>query len=220
MRGRYDLLEPIVACPADTALERVGAPDPEDDGGKWLCTPLDNLLQQGQPCVVYSFGSNMDFVFESAVLDATGCEVHTYDCTVLGTTVNRKRHTFHRKCVGPASMGEDFVTWEEVLRANGHSEVHILKVDINGSEWAALGSGTVDTPGLPAVIAIELHIKTDPVWEREETTISELALFVQHLGTLGYAMVQREPNPECRSCAEFTFLRVEVPRRFNGMPRY
>ncbi len=56
-----------------------------------------------------------------------------------------------------------------------------------GSEWATLGRWTVDTPGLPTVIAIELHIKTDPVWQREETTISELALFVQHLGTLGYA---------------------------------
>ncbi len=30
VRGRYDLLEPIVTCPPGTALERVGAPDPED----------------------------------------------------------------------------------------------------------------------------------------------------------------------------------------------
>ncbi len=30
------------------------------------------------------------------------------------------------------------MTWEEVLRANGHSEVHILKVDIEGEQCGQL----------------------------------------------------------------------------------
>ncbi len=54
----------------------------------------------------------------------------------------------------------------------------------SGQRWAAW---TVDTPGLPTIIAIELHLRKDPVWARPEVSIADLALFAQHLGTLGYA---------------------------------
>lgn len=214
--SQFDLLQPIITCPPGAQLERVGSPDPETDGGKWLCTPLDGLLPVSGPCVAYSFGSHMNFLFESAVLNLTRCSVYTYDCTVQGATLDPERHTFHRKCVGPRSMGRDFMTWDQALQANGHSDVHILKIDIEGSEWAALGSWTVDTPGLPTIIAIELHLRKDPVWERAEVSVSDLALFAQHLGTLGYALVSREPNPNHPPCSEFTFLRVEVPRRWSS----
>ncbi len=38
------------------------------------------------------------------------------------------------QCVGPRSMGRDFVTWDKALEANGHTDVHILKIDIEGKK--------------------------------------------------------------------------------------
>ncbi len=46
------------------------------DGGKWLCMPLDYLLPEG-PCNIYSFGSNNDYSFEQAILNRTKCNVFT-----------------------------------------------------------------------------------------------------------------------------------------------
>ncbi len=36
------------------------------------------------------------------------------------------------QCVGPRSMGPEFLTWDQALQANGHTDVHILKIDIEG----------------------------------------------------------------------------------------
>ena len=34
------------------------------------------------------------------MLNSTGCEVHTFDCTVDGHSVHKGRHFFHKTCLG------------------------------------------------------------------------------------------------------------------------
>ena len=50
------------------------------DGPKWLCDPY-RLKPPSTPCVVYSVGSNNNFMFEEAIVEQIGkhCEVHTFD---------------------------------------------------------------------------------------------------------------------------------------------
>ena len=60
---RYDLFNPVIACPDGGALKRVGSPE---DGGKWLCAE-----KLEAPCVVYSIGSHGKYDFELAVLDVS-----------------------------------------------------------------------------------------------------------------------------------------------------
>jgi hypothetical protein len=41
-----------------------------------------------------------------------------------------------------------------------------------------------------------------------QVTTAEMALFMQRIADLGYAIVSREDNWLCPWCSEFTFLRV------------
>ena len=54
------------------------------DGAKWVCDA--ELIKEksdkegnGAPCLVYSFGSNGNFVFEQEIIEQLRCEVHIFD---------------------------------------------------------------------------------------------------------------------------------------------
>ena len=84
---RFDPYNPILNCPPGQALARYGG---TNDGGKVFC----NISGLAPPCVVYSLGSNGDYSFENDVLRATKCDVHTFDCTYPGGSVDGgARHT-------------------------------------------------------------------------------------------------------------------------------
>ena len=60
---RYDLFAPYLEC-ASKNLSRFG----QSDGGKFLC--MDAVLQQ-PGCIIYSLGSNGNYDFEEAMLQAS-----------------------------------------------------------------------------------------------------------------------------------------------------
>ncbi|KAI8468758.1 MAG: methyltransferase domain-containing protein [Monoraphidium minutum] len=98
----YDLVNPFLSCPRrhPGGLLRYGG---GGDGGKLLC----DLGVLRAPCLVYSMGSNGDYGFERDILSRTPCEVHTFDCTYNGTSVQPARHFYHRTCIGvPPRDGE------------------------------------------------------------------------------------------------------------------
>jgi hypothetical protein len=64
--------EPHLRCVGEVRMGQAG------DGGKHVCDP-ECLLERGD-CLVYSFGSNNDFGFESALLPFQ-CEMHVFDHT-------------------------------------------------------------------------------------------------------------------------------------------
>lgn len=56
-----------------------------------------------------------------------------------------------------------------------------------GHEWATIGDWTANTPALPQIVSMEVHLNLDPVWHKREYTPPDLALFFGHMASLGYA---------------------------------
>ncbi|KAI3432651.1 hypothetical protein D9Q98_004196 [Chlorella vulgaris] len=245
--NRYALFDAIVLCPDGGPPRRVGS---DGDGGKWLC-PLDAGLgnetqaaalvpadappatRNQSSCIVYSVGSNNQFDFEEAMLKL-GCSVHTFDCFSPGTPASlmEGRHFFHRVCLGHVNYEKDgrvFQTLDTVLKANNHSYVDILKIDIEGYEFEVLsGFHLLDSCAFPAQISIELHYHhlymmtphemnrnhwDNMLWPMHELSLAELVAVFGHLADLGYAATSREDNPMSVEgcCVEYSFIRVERP---------
>jgi hypothetical protein len=167
-----------------------------------------------------------NYKFEKAMLEATKCQIHTFDCTYNGKAIHPTRHHYHKWCIGPdshANSSEDatpdstsndggkirvYRSWKNITTTLRHQAVHLLKVDIEGYEYPLLAEfkhGDV----LPSEISMELHARGDRQIGMKPTTSGQLALVFSHLANLGYAAYSQEVNvlaPGC--CSEFTFIRL------------
>lgn len=77
-----------------------------------------------------------NYDFEQAMLKATRCQIHTFDCTyATGTSQNQKRHHYHHWCAGDPAHGEQYRTWDNITASLGHKAVDLLKIDIG--RWTA-----------------------------------------------------------------------------------
>ena len=196
----YALFEPYIGCPPDRELLRYGA---DGEGGKLLC----NISGLPPNCTVFSLGSNNQYDFEEAVLAATVCTVHTFDCTVDGYSIH-KRHLFHKLCLGDPQHHNGYITLDDALRIAGVEEVSLLKMDIEAAV-------------LPYQLSMEVH-RQNPAHDHFMSA-TDLALFFLHLSNLGYGIVSKENNPIgspwepdkrvqalAPQASEFTFLRIEI----------
>lgn len=131
---RFDvLMQPIKgACPR---LSRIGG---EGDGGKLVCA-LDLIPHStGNPCIVYSIGSNNNWNFEEDIVRSTPCSVYTFDCTVDGHVPSNStdRIHFNKICLGERSKGNNdnssptFKSLKEIMSMLGHDHITLLKMDI------------------------------------------------------------------------------------------
>lgn len=214
---RYSLFKPTISCPPGTTLHRYGG---SKDGGKWLCS--FSGLQA--PCTIFSLGSCKDFSFEAAMLEATECAVHTFDCTVPGKSLSA-RHFYHKMCIGTSSR-TDFITLDKAVAMVGASSLDLLKMDIEGYEYDVFADWNIDTKYLPKQLSFEVHYTgiyartpnyrnmstmDTLVWPGvDQITLSQLAVMFLHLSNLGYGTVSQEPNVLCQICSEFTMM--QVPR--------
>lgn len=157
------------------------------------------------PCLDTPAG---DFQFEEAMLTATKCQIHTFDCTYDGRAIHPTRHHYHKLCIGSQNRNS-FRTWTNITRALGHPAVHLLKCDIEGFEYPLLAQFH---PGdvLPSEISIEFHAaSTQLTGSLYPATAGQLALAFSHLANLGYAAYSQEVNPQAATCcSEFTFMRL------------
>ena len=150
----WDFFPPSFNCPLK---ERFGRQAVMGDGGKWVCG-AETLLQR-PGCVVYSFGSNGETEFEEAVLATTHCEVHVFDPTLGPEALSKLQALpsiqFHPIGLGPKdqevmmtdtkmTMGNRRVepmniqTLQTIMQKLNHTWVDVLKVDIEGFEYATL----------------------------------------------------------------------------------
>jgi len=98
-------------------------------------------------------------VFEEAVLQQSPCQVHTYDCTVDGHSINDQRHVFHKLCIGSdfqAAADQQFVTISHAVSSIGASKLHLLKMDIEAFEWDVIAGWRESDTFLPDQVSFEL----------------------------------------------------------------
>jgi hypothetical protein len=221
----YNLFDPYVTCPNPDAMSRIGD---DGEGGKLVCT---DLLER-KNCVVFSLGSNGQFDFEVDILESTDCLVYTFDCTYDGKSLDQYngRHKYLKKCIGTAAKEANdpsFITLAHAVRDLGVSEITLLKMDIEGSEYDEIASwGVEQGKFLPESMAIEIHrseviymgtsafVQTYNhaedvlIWPLMNLDLGDLALFFGSIARMGYAIASREDNPIGRCCSEFLFLKV------------
>ena len=207
----YALFEPYIGCPPERELLRYGA---DGEGGKMLC----NISGLPPNCTVFSLGSNNQYDFEAAVLAATVCSVHTFDCTVDGYSID-ERHFFQKLCLGDPQHHMGYITLNDALRIADVEEVSLLKMDIEGFEFDVVSHWT-EAAVLPSQLSMEIH-RGNPAHDQFMSAV-DLALFFLHLSNLGYGIVSKENNPVgsmhepgqriqalAPQASEFTFIRIE-----------
>ncbi|PVD23467.1 hypothetical protein C0Q70_16739 [Pomacea canaliculata] len=111
------------------------------DGGWDVCDDIEHRPQS--PCLVYSFGINRDFSFDDAVSAKYGCEVHSFDPSMLQ---NDHKHSdrvfFHNLGISDRDFVNDkawtMKTLTSIKKQLNHTKINILKMDIELDEFKAL----------------------------------------------------------------------------------
>mmetsp|Transcript_98420 Transcript_98420/g.195176 ORF Transcript_98420/g.195176 Transcript_98420/m.195176 type:complete len:322 (+) Transcript_98420:87-1052(+) len=179
--------EPSFSCSFE---RRVG---PAGDGGKWVCDPhkIMEATNAGQPCLVYSIGSNGEFGFEKAVhADVSmSCEVHTFDIM--------RWQDYAEPLQPPLEGPPDYVSYHVrnvgetpmsfLYREMGHMgrTIDILKIDCEGCELQTVRGWFSEGVSIRQIL-VELH---GPGGHAEQ--IHE---FFEFLFGLGFVVFHKEPN--------------------------
>ena len=223
----WDFFPPNFNCPLK---ERFGRQERIGDGGKWVCG-VETLMQR-KGCVVYSFGSNGDTEFEAAVLATTKCEVHVFDPTLgqdaLAKLAKQPKIHFHAIGLGPTdeqvnmtdhtmTMGVqrnytmDLLTLQTIMRILNHKWLDVLKIDIEGFEYAVLQQlMKTSRPTLPVTqMLVEFHY-----WENQRRTMpSDIVATMKALTSNNFRVFSTEPNwwwtNKGYEFIEYSFLHVD-----------
>jgi len=131
-------------------LVRVGR---DQDGGYVM-------LEQGlSEAVAYSIGIGADISWD-ADMAARGCQVFQYDHTIAAPPAAYERcHFFRIGLAERTSPDGTLRTLSDIIAANGHSDRRdiVLKMDIEGAEWAVLPALTDQTMAQLSQVVVELH---------------------------------------------------------------
>lgn len=167
-----------------------------------------------------------NYLFEEAMLAATSCEIFTFDCTYKGKSIKEGRHFYYDYCIGDPALskttGRTFKSWDDVTREFKHGYVNLLKIDIEGHEYAALAEMRADSDRiLPDEISIEIHARFVARWAKTHLegswqnglylphTPGDMGLVFMHLANQGYGAYVTEENADWyMCCSEFSLLRI------------
>jgi Methyltransferase domain len=201
------------------AMMRVGRPA---DGGKWVCNP--QFL--GDRSIVYSFGVGEDISFDTDMAGLFGSQVYLFDPNpeVAGGFPERESgylcgtgRLFYRAVgLGPVST-EKGREWDLVIkgraceakslldisRSLGHARVDIVKIDIEGGEYASLSeilSSRALTELDVKMVLVEFHF-----WD--DGRFADFIRLVAALAQEDFWLYRKEFNPANIKCAEYAFVR-------------
>jgi hypothetical protein len=176
----WDFFPATYTCPHD--IQRVGR---LGDGGKWVC---GMSLYEAKPApavsqhttsphpetVIYSFGVNDESTFEAEMLARIpSAKIFAYDYSVksfgpqLSPSYSARAHFTQ---VGLGAIDEfdrspQFFKLSTLMEQNKHTYIDILKIDIEGSEYAAFDSfmDSCEAAGIMPIgqVMIELHLVDD-----------------------------------------------------------
>lgn len=113
--GSVDPFKAFVECP------------PRRPARQYHTWHLCDLARLPASCVVYSVGPpHDDYAFEREIISQTKCEVHTFDCTSAGSSIDA-RHKFHKICLGSSSALHQTLT-ETVIGLGHVSGIEVIKI--------------------------------------------------------------------------------------------
>lgn len=193
------------------------------DGGKWICDP-QSLPESS---VVYSFGIGDNISFDMDMAGLFGCDVHMFDPspTVVagfdrfrsGQSCGKGHLSYHPLGLGPVSTAAgrqwDLViegkrcevrSLAEIAKSLNHTHVDVLKIDIEGGEFASLqqmlAARTLVSLQVEQLL-VEFHL-----WD--DTSFLDFVRTVGGLKKEGYLIFRKEFNPYAADkCAEFSFAK-------------
>ena len=232
----FDPIEPVWNC-----LTRRRVPQTGGDGPKWMCG-VESLPAQA---LVYSFGSNGDISFESSLRKLVPrAEFFVFDPTLTEASARIVRsHNFSLLESGLVGLNLTSLSYASKvfpakdLRAHmlslGHKSrvVDVLKIDIEGSEYAALSNVRIGSCRGADVKVDQLLIEMHVIDPNESKQIRDL---VRNLHSCGMKLFNKEKNHWYRSldyyyysllsacffrgcagarCAEFSFISAEFAYR-------
>lgn len=153
----WDYFPASWSCPHD--VQRVGR---LGDGGKWVCgmsvyesIPAPESWKSSVPStgqdglVVYSFGINGDSSFEAELLERVpSARIWGFDFSVNGwgpqiTSAVSSRTFFKKAGIGmkdepDLAVNGPIYTLQSLMKANNHTYIDVLKIDVEGSEFKSL----------------------------------------------------------------------------------
>ncbi|HEX6163658.1 MAG TPA: hypothetical protein VFZ31_09850 [Vicinamibacterales bacterium] len=154
----YDAFEPVKVTNCE--LQRFGD---AHDGGYLLCA---NWLPGAQ--VAYSYGINGADNWGCQVSKALNIPVHQYDCFNTSVPGCAKDAIFHAECVGPERATIENRPFDSVanqVAKNGDAGKRIvMKMDVEGSEWASLLASPDDVLDRIDQMAVEFHEVENPAF--------------------------------------------------------
>lgn len=157
-----------------------------------------------EPCLVYSFvNSNSDGDFELEMAKNTPCQVHAFHCdSGLPKGLTHEKITGHQKCLSSQSLfsSPQYLTIPTIRKSLNHDQIHILKVDLKGTEAFAFKDWLPTDKFLPYQLIVQVHLTT--------FTTEETLLIFNQLFHLGYRITNRNYSKKDVNSMEFTLLRV------------
>ena len=205
--------EPDFTCAHERRIGGMG------DGPKWVCDP--HRLKK-KDCLIYSVGSEGNFMFENSVIKEIGkhCEIHTFDPEIQGrpyghlapTGVNYHNWGFMSETEGKLAQakydrnvhraGGNFKTMKQTIEELGHGgrEIDIFKIDCEGCEWTTY-QGWFNSGATLRQILVEVH----------NTPADTVNKFFTGVQDAGYVTFHKEPNIQWAggNCVEYAFLKLE-----------
>lgn len=155
-------------------------------------------------CIIYSFGVQNESSFEEAIMKQTPhCEVWGYDFTVDSfgpqlTEVAAGRTHFAR--LGLSDKTEldkpnspPFASVQDLMAANGHDHIDVIKMDIEGSEFMVMDSLVAHFRGAGKEVPVgqflvEIHLRPNDI------DVERFTKWWENLESVGFRPVWTEPN--------------------------
>ena len=139
---------------ANCAMERFGN---GHDGGYLMC---ENLLTAIDGA--YSYGIEGRDEWGCAIAGKVDVPVHQYDCFVTTRPACQQgRFVFHEECVGDTAVDSAGRVFEslanQVIRNGDAGKRLVIKMDVEGAEWAALAKVPDDMLAAIDQLVVEFH---------------------------------------------------------------
>jgi Methyltransferase domain len=216
-------VDPMFTCPH---VRRMGG---KGDGPKWVCDPHRLATKQRTDCLVYSIGSNGNYLFEDSIVKLVAkynngtnpnCQIHVFDPNPSFERPNDKlTKNIHYHAWGLVSSydqtlskpfgGFEFKSFQETQQLLGHvgRRIDLFKIDCEGCEFHSyqdwIKSNTIQQ------IMVEVHPRAITFLN---LTIGQFfADFFSH----GYVPYSKEANthpaarPDYAALFEFGFIRLK-----------